>query len=205
MKKLFKLLFSINRIDLIKQNLKVRNPSILEIGIHKGDFSKQLITNFDPNKLILVDPWIAFDDSIYKNSWYGNSDNSNQNIQDKYYANLLDYFKKQIYENKVEIYRKTSDDFFLKNKHTFDLIYIDGNHLFEFVKRDIHNSLNFINYDGIIVLDDYALKGWWDDGITKAVNFHKKEKNVKIIRKHNIFEYHHQCIIKKIKDKKKPE
>tara|TARA_Y100000996_G_scaffold386424_1_gene344446 strand:+ start:1082 stop:1678 length:597 start_codon:yes stop_codon:yes gene_type:complete len=197
MKKLFKLLFSINRIDLIKQNLKVRNPSILEIGIHKGDFSKQLISNFDPNKLILVDPWIAFDDSIYKNSWYGNSDNSNQNIQDKYYANLLDYFKKQIYENKVEIYRKTSDDFFLKNKHTFDLIYIDGNHLFEFVKRDIHNSLNFINCDGIIVLDDYALKGWWDDGITKAVNFHLKEKNIKIIRKHNIFDYHHQCLIKK--------
>ena len=197
MKKLFKLLFSINRIDLIKQNLKVRNPSILEIGIYKGDFSKQLISNFDPNKLILVDPWIAFDDSIYKNSWYGNSDNSNQNIQDKYYANLLDYFKKQIYENKVEIYRKTSDDFFLKNKHTFDLIYIDGNHLFEFVKRDIHNSLNFINYDGLIVLDDYALKGWWDDGITKAVNFHLKEKNIKIIRKHNIFDYHHQCLIKK--------
>ena len=197
MKKLFKLLFSINRIDLIKQNLKVRNPSILEIGIHKGDFSKQLISNFDPNKLILVDPWIAFDDSIYKNSWYGNSDNSNQNIQDKYYFNLLDYFKKQIYENKVEIYRKTSDDFFLKNKHTFDLIYIDGNHLFEFVKRDIHNSLNFINYDGIIVLDDYALKGWWDDGITKAVNFHLKEKNIKVIRKHNIFDYHHQCLIKK--------
>ena len=197
MKKLFKLLFSINRIDLIKQNLKVRNPSILEIGIHKGDFSKQLISNFDPNKLILVDPWIAFDDSIYKNSWYGNSDNSNQNIQDKYYANLLDYFKKQIYENKVEIYRKTSDEFFLKNKHTFDLIYIDGNHLFEFVKRDIHNSLNFINCDGIIVLDDYALKGWWDDGITKAVNFHLKEKNIKIIRKHNIFDYHHQCLIKK--------
>ncbi len=197
MKKLFKLLFSINRIDLIKQNLKIRNPSILEIGIHKGDFSKQLISNFDPNKLILVDPWIAFDDSIYKNSWYGNSDNSNQNIQDKYYFNLLDYFKKQIYENKVEIYRKTSDDFFLKNKHTFDLIYIDGNHLFEFVKRDIHNSLNFINYDGLIVLDDYALKGWWDDGITKAVNFHLKEKNIKIIRKHNIFDYHHQCLIKK--------
>ena len=85
----------------------------------------------------------------------------------------------------------------MKNKHTFDLIYIDGNHLFEFVKRDIHNSLNFINYDGIIVLDDYALKGWWDDGITKAVNFHLKQKNIKIIRKHNIFDYHHQCLIKK--------
>ena len=198
MKKIFKYLFSKNRIDLIQQNFTEKNPSILEIGIHKGDFSKQLFTNFNPSKLILVDPWIAYDDLIYKNSWYGNSSNSNQKIQDEYYLNLLDYFKKQIFENKVEICRKTSDEFFLKNENIFDLIYIDGNHLFEFVKRDIFNSLKFIKEDGLIVLDDYALKGWWDDGITKAVNFHLKEKNIKIIRKHNIFDYHHQCLLKKI-------
>ena len=198
MKKLFKLLFSKSRIDLIQQNLLIKSPSILEIGIHKGDFSKQLFKNFNPSKLTLVDPWIAYNDLIYKNSWYGNSENSNQKIQDEYYNNVLDYFKKQISEDKVEIFKKTSDEFFLKNKNTFDLIYIDGNHLFEFVKRDIFNSLKFITENGIIVLDDYALKGWWDDGITKAVNFHKKEKNIKIIKKHNIFDYHHQCLIKKI-------
>ena len=43
MKKIFKKLFAKNRIDLIQQNLKVKNPNILEIGIHRGDFSKQLI------------------------------------------------------------------------------------------------------------------------------------------------------------------
>ena len=197
MKKILKLLFSKNRIDLIKQNLKINNPNILEIGIHKGDFSKQLISNFKPKKLIMVDPWIAYNDLIYRNSWYGNSKNSNQKIQDDYYLNVMDYFKKNISENKVEIHRKTSDDFFLTNKYMFDLIYIDGNHLFEFVKKDISNSLNFISDDGIIVLDDYSYKGWWDDGITKAVNFHKRNKNIKIIKKHNIFAYHNQCIIKK--------
>ena len=198
MKKIFKKLFAKNRIDLIQQYLKVNDPSILQIGIHKGDFSKQLISKFNPKKLYLVDPWIAYDDFIYKNSWYGNSDKSNQKIQDKYYLDLLKYFEKKIYEKRVEVHRKTSDDFFLTNKNTFDLIYIDGNHLFEFVKRDIFNSLKFITENGIIVLDDYALKGWWDDGITKAINFHTKEKNIKIIKKHNIFEYHHQCLIKKI-------
>ena len=199
MKKIFKKLFAKNRIDLIQQNLKVKNPNILEIGIHRGDFSKQLITKLNPKKLYLVDPWIAYKDFIYKNSWYGNSDVSNQKIQDKYYLDLLNYFENDIYEKRVEVHRKTSDDFFLTNKYFFDLIYIDGNHLFEFVKRDILNSLKFITEDGIIVLDDYALKGWWYDGITKAVNFHKKEKNIKIIRKHNIFDYHHQCLIKKNK------
>ena len=47
------------------------------------------------------------------------------------------------------------------------------------------------------MLDDYNVVGWWDDGITKAVNFLKKKKLIKIIRKHNLFDYHHQCIIKK--------
>ena len=197
MKKILKFLFKKNRIDLIRQNLTVKRPVILEIGIHKGDFSKQLIANFDPSKLVLVDPWIAYDDLIYQNSWYGNSQKSNQNIQDEYYNNLIDYFKKYISENRVEVHRKTSDEFFLKNKNLYDLIYIDGNHLFEFVKRDIFNSLKFIKDDGIIVLDDYALKGWWNDGITKALHFHEKEQNIRVIKKHNILEYHHQCIIKK--------
>ena len=197
MKKIFKKLFAKNRIDLIQQNLKVKNPNILEIGIHRGDFSKQLISKFNPKKLYLVDPWIAYKDFIYKNSWYGNSDKSNQKIQDKHYLDLLNYFERDIYEKRVEVHRKTSDDFFLTNEYFFDLIYIDGNHLFEFVKRDILNSLKFITEDGIIVLDDYAQKGWWGDGITKAVNFYKKNKKIKIITKHNLFAYHNQCIIKK--------
>ena len=115
MKKILKFLFKKKRIDLIRQNLTVKRPVILEIGIHKGDFSKQLIANFDPSKLVLVDPWIAYDDLIYQNSWYGNSQKSNQNIQDEYYNNLIDYFKKYISENRVEVHRKTSDEFFLKN------------------------------------------------------------------------------------------
>ena len=119
MKKIFKKLFAKNRIDLIKQNLKVKNPNILEIGIHRGDFSKQLISKFNPKKLYLVDPWIAYKDFIYKHSWYGNSDKSNQKIQDKYYLDLLNYFEKDIYEKRVEVHRKTSDDFFLTNEYFF--------------------------------------------------------------------------------------
>jgi hypothetical protein len=74
MKKIFKKLFSVERIDLIKQYLKKKNPISLEIGVHRGDFSKKLFLNFRPKKLVLVDPWKVFDESIYKQSWYGNSD-----------------------------------------------------------------------------------------------------------------------------------
>ena len=198
MKKIFKKLFSKSRIDLIQKYLSVKNPVILEIGIHKGDFSEQLLRKFNPKKLLLVDPWIAYNDLIYQKSWYGNTLHSNQNIQDQYFLDVNKRFEKYILENKIQLCRKTSDEFFLENKSIFDLIYIDGNHLFEFVKKDIENSLKFINNDGLIVLDDYGLKGWWLDGITKAVKYYEKEKTIKIISRHHSFNYHHQCIIKKI-------
>tara|TARA_B100001057_G_scaffold484881_1_gene563670 strand:+ start:476 stop:1072 length:597 start_codon:yes stop_codon:yes gene_type:complete len=197
MKKIFKKFFSKNRINLILENLSNEDLHVLEIGIHKGDFSKQLAKQLKPKKLILVDPWIAYDDDIYAKSWYGNSSKSNQSIQDKYFLDIRKYFENEIKISTVEIHRKTSDNFFNKNQNMFDLIYIDGNHLFDFVKRDIINSLKFIKKDGIIILDDYNVVGWWDDGITKAVDFLKKKKLIKIIRKHNLFDYHHQCIIKK--------
>ena len=198
MKKIFKKLFSKSRINLIQKYLSVKNPVILEIGIHKGDFSEELLQKLNPKRLILVDPWIAYSDLIYKKSWYGNTQHSNQNIQDQYFLDVNKRFEKDILENKIQLYRKTSDEFFLENKSKFDLIYIDGNHLFEFVKKDIENSLKFINDDGLIVLDDYGLKGWWLDGITKAVKYHEKDKRIKVLIRHNIFDYHHQCIVKKV-------
>ena len=197
MKKIFKKLFSKDRIELIKENLKILKPFILEVGVHKGEFSNELLKSLYPKKLVLVDPWIAFQDTIYKNSWYGNSNHSNQQIQDKLYYETKKSFSKEIQENKVEILRETSDNFFLINKYKFDLIYIDGNHLYEFVRRDIDNSLNVLNENGIIVLDDYNLTGWWSDGVTKAVKFYEEKKLIKVIKRHSIFEYHHQCLIKK--------
>ena len=50
--------------------------------------------------------------------------------------------------------RQTSDDFFLANNKTFDLVFIDGLHTYDQVKRDILNSIKFLNDDGIILVHD---------------------------------------------------
>jgi len=50
--------------------------------------------------------------------------------------------------------RQTSDDFFLTNNKTFDLVFIDGLHMYDQVKRDILNSVKFLNDDGIILVHD---------------------------------------------------
>ncbi len=103
--------------------------------------------------------------------------------------------------NEIEVNRETSDEYFKNNKYKFDLIYIDGNHLYDFVKKDISNSLDCINNDGIIVLDDFKSKGWWNDGVTKAINYFIKNKKVKVLESHNLFSYNHQCILQKIVQK----
>jgi len=57
----------------------------------------------------------------------------------------------------------TSDDFFETNsaidppskaKWTFDIIFIDGLHLYEQVLKDVENSLKILNRGGTIVVDD---------------------------------------------------
>ncbi len=50
--------------------------------------------------------------------------------------------------------RKTSDEFFENCKDFFDIIFIDGLHHYEQVKKDIINALKFINKDGVILVHD---------------------------------------------------
>ena len=50
--------------------------------------------------------------------------------------------------------RATSDNFFKNNIIKFDIIFIDGLHEYNQVKKDIKNSLSFLNDDGVIFLHD---------------------------------------------------
>jgi len=76
--------------------------------------------------------------------------------------------------------RKNSDDFFLENKDKFDLVFIDGLHIYEQVKKDIINSLKCLNENGIILVHDcmpdslskqavprYKMK--WNGDVWKAI------------------------------------
>ena len=51
-------------------------------------------------------------------------------------------------------FKLTSDDFFAKNKETFDIIFIDGLHEAKQVELDILNSLQILSEGGFIVCHD---------------------------------------------------
>ena len=50
--------------------------------------------------------------------------------------------------------RKTSDDFFEVNEDFFDIVFIDGLHTYDQIKKDILNSLKILNKKGIIFIHD---------------------------------------------------
>jgi hypothetical protein len=56
--------------------------------------------------------------------------------------------------------RQTSDDFFKTNKTRFDVVFIDGLHTYEQVRRDLVNSINSLNEGGWIALHDMLPRNW---------------------------------------------
>ena len=53
--------------------------------------------------------------------------------------------------------------------HYFDWIYIDGNHLYDFVKQDLELYYPKVKPGGFLTGDDYGAKGRWGDGVERAV------------------------------------
>jgi len=66
----------------------------------------------------------------------------------------VDIFDKLIDKNNIEYHLMTTDEFFLRNTETFDIIFIDANHDWLYVRRDFENSLKILNEFGIIFLHD---------------------------------------------------
>ena len=105
-------------------------------------------------------------------------------------------FKKILAADKIGVdpmdggtHRMTSDNFFKTNQKMFDLIFIDGLHEYSQVLRDIKNSINFLNKDGIILVHDcLPAKIWhqtmpqthssWNGDVWKAIVECRTLKNI---------------------------
>ena len=71
----------------------------------------------------------------------------------------------------VTIHRGTVKTFYESNLNKkLDIIYVDGDHTYEGVLNDLFYSDKLTDKDSIIAMDDYSLKGWWEDGVVKALN-----------------------------------
>lgn len=144
--------FSYNKKYLVrifyKFNLINRSLNILEIGSFEGKSTLFFLKIFNNSKITCVDTFEPSEENL-----------------DKDFNIVYDNFKKNIkpYKDRVNIFKGTSDNFFKKNnQESYDLIYVDGNHKYDFVLRDANNSFKKLKRGGIMVFDDF-MWNYYDD------------------------------------------
>ena len=87
--------------------------------------------------------------------------------------------------------RKTSDQFFRENNEKFDIIFIDGLHTYEQVRKDIVNSINCLKENGIILVHDCMpdclskqavprFRMIWNGDVWKAIVDLRQNENLEI-------------------------
>ncbi len=114
------------------------NFKYLEIGSLEGNSALFIVNNFKVAKVTCVDIW---------------EDKNFKEVQEKNFNNFK--INMNEFSNLVEIFKGTSDNFFLNQEEKFDVIYIDGSHEADQVYKDIKNSWNILNINGILICDDY--------------------------------------------------
>ena len=142
-----------------------------EIGVWRGDFSERILEVVRPVRLHLIDPWLAVSGDDYEGARYGGELAEGQSEMDSIYASVLARFERERRTGVVEVHRLPSADAAERFRDDeLDFVYIDGNHRYEFVKADLETYARKVRPGGLLAGDDYGVTGWWDDGVTRAVD-----------------------------------
>lgn len=139
-----------------------------EIGVWEGVFAKELMYSNPPKKMYLIDPFLYIEE--YSQSAYGNK-NMSQKIMNEKFQMLKKKFKNEIKHGIVEVLRKKSDEALNDIEDaSLDWVYIDGNHSYDYALNDLKSFYKKVKQGGLITGDDYGTIGWWNKGVTKAVD-----------------------------------
>jgi predicted O-methyltransferase YrrM len=141
------------RWDLINKliDLHPEINSILEIGVLRGENASHILVKHPNLKYVGVDPYEMENPC-------------------KSYRPDRDYLQAKTelahYEN-AEIFKLTSEQYFKHHDEMFDLIFIDGDHSYEAVAKDIAMSLPRLKGPRILCGHDYSS---WHPEVKSAVD-----------------------------------
>lgn len=155
-----------------------------EVGVWKGDLSCEIL-KCKPAKLHLIDPWEKQD--VIQRCY-----SIDQEKMDEVYEQVLSEFGSL---DNVKMHRSFSVDVVFPN-HYFNWVYLDGDHSYHAVKKDLEFYYPLIKKGGYLCGDDYGLwankpqTGFGSDGNggpKPAVDQFVEERNLKIEIKGNQF------------------
>lgn len=152
-------------IEMIQQT--VGEPRYgAEIGVWKGELSAVLLKTFPDCWLVFVDPWMEWgpDDSYYKT--HRRTGKLLKIEWDQIYEEASDRIRKA--SGQSTVFRGTSGQGSVACAKTqFDFVFIDANHSYESVRRDIELWLPLVRPAGLMAGHDY---GGTYRGVIRAVN-----------------------------------
>lgn len=169
-------------------------PAIIELGVHRGENAERLIGSLKPRHTILVDAWSAVTLKTYSHfeelpPWilpltaferYFGGSLSDQATFDRAHSATLDRFAGA---KDLEVIRSDTIPAFEQirgkiGKNSIDFIYIDANHQYDYVLRDLLYYKDLLTEEGVIMLNDccHSQKGMNQNlGVLEAVgNFIKR-------------------------------
>jgi hypothetical protein len=158
-------------------NIQKKKLTGVEVGVLNGDYSEKIYNYFNKKfdfNFYLVDPWKEFSDY-------------NQKILDQSYKNVLKKFRDI---KKVRILRQTSEIASEKfDNKSLDFVYIDGNHEYNYVLKDLKLWFPKLKSHGVLFGDDYSRSY----GVHKAVNEFAFDNKLSVMFSDNYTQY---CFIK---------
>lgn len=189
-----------NVLNIVFKNLEIK-PVIVEIGVLRGDNAASMYKIMSPKKMVLIDTWSAIvtndaftpfqeippwlSTSEAHNVYYGGPIKDQQTFEDLYQQCIAKFVG---YEN-VIIIREDSINAIKKITHEgtekFNVVYIDANHQYEWVLRDLMYWHDYVAIDGALVLNDccFSLNGEKQNlGVLEAVSsFIKRTKFIPVL------------------------
>lgn len=149
-------------------------PVCVEIGVHRGEFSKQIYDILKPDLLYLVDPFETGGKRYGEDMGFMHVAYST----DEDFKRLLQWEKEtnQTVCTVLGYSHEVCPDF---EDRYFDFIYIDGSHLYEDVKRDLNDWLPKLKDGGVIGGHDYIAQPSF--GVIASVNEFCKEHGFEMI------------------------
>ncbi|MBN1669857.1 MAG: class I SAM-dependent methyltransferase [Kiritimatiellae bacterium] len=156
------LLIPLNRCELCKYMPQAAVGA--EIGVSRGEFSRVLLAEANPERLHLIDPWEQPADLL------DTSDLPPRAKADNVYESVLAMFASERASGRVVVHRQYSQDALAGfADEYFDWVYIDGAHDEVSVARDLAGCAAKMKPGGLIFGHDYTdrIQGF---GVVPAVN-----------------------------------
>jgi hypothetical protein len=143
-----------NQKELRRRALLEKLPKggrVVEIGVWRGDFSATILEILGPAHLLLVDPWHHIENPGQEDALAARV---GREKMDAIYGAVEKRFLPQIEDGQIEIARDFSHNVIpALSERSVDIAILPKMAL-----------------KGVIACDDYHRRGWWKNGVIRAVN-----------------------------------